>query len=141
MISSFFQEHRAPWWVDYPNNASLYDDLADALKNFGVAVLTNKYSNDECDRMNDEFEQSFQSLFGGTVDTLSAKDMPPQTRTGLMQGLVTNTPTQWSIRLDASLLSTFHESYLRLDSDIANEYNNESLGTVLFFFSSFFFIL
>ena len=85
--------------------------VVDKLMEHGCAVLWNACSDECVDEMNDLMDAAFRRLFGGTVDEVHEQCLPLQTRNGLFQCLVANTPGHSWIRAHPSMELFFRAMY------------------------------
>lgn len=98
-----------------------YDKLAKALKTEGYAVIENFYDKSYCDSVMDHIVSSIENLGSkisrNNMKTWIAKNLPPQTRTGMFQAILSGQKDVWTIRQDQELETIWHELYKRLKSD------------------------
>jgi len=77
--------------------------LVEMYKEDGLAVITDVFSEAECQASVDEILEYFEKLGTGIdrnrlKETWTNYNLPPQTRAGLFQALVSNIPAVWNLR-------------------------------------------
>lgn len=112
--------------IPYP----VCDDISQVpslLKEYGVCVIPNVFSNNECDSWMRKILSNIEAISGNEVDhtqpeTWTVDKLPPQIRYGLYQNLVSNLQPVWEIRRDERLKSLFKQVYSTLRGESVEEF-------------------
>jgi len=101
--------------------------VASLLKEFGVCVIPNVFSNSECDSWMHNILSNIESISGNQVDhnqpDLWTEDkLPPQVRYGLYHNILNNTKSVWEIRRDPRMKSIFKQVYSELKGKEVDEF-------------------
>ena len=104
----------------YPSISYDDDDFFDKLlvniKRDGLVVVTNVFDVDECDNLVNDIVAVFENL-GTGIDrnkiekTWTPYNLPPQTRAGLFQALMSNLEPVWQIRSNRKIGKIFRKFY------------------------------
>lgn len=97
--------------IDF-NNISKIPEI---LKKYGVVVIENVYSKQECDDMMNDVVTSIEQLGSGIdrndVKTWKKENLPPQTRIGMHQNFLSHLPTVHNIRSDPKYKKLWEIAY------------------------------
>lgn len=100
--------------------------LAAAFVQDGLAVITDILSDQDCDhkvgQVYDYFEQLGTGLDRFDLATWTDKNLPPQTRPGMFQSLVTNIPVMWQVRSHPNVHKVFDTLYRRVKNQTVKEF-------------------
>jgi hypothetical protein len=111
--------------MDYTKNFSIrygspyWDiDLINKYKEYGVCIVENVFTEEECDRNIDEVVSTIEKL-GSNVKrddpkTWIAENLPSQVRPGMFQSILCNLPVIWRVRGDARIHQLFSILYSNL---------------------------
>lgn len=93
-----------------------HEKLIDNFFEEGIAVITDVFSDDDCDHYVGNMIEYFEKLGTGIKknkikETWIDYNLPPQTRPGLFQTLVSNMPVVWTIRSDKNVRKIFETIY------------------------------
>ena len=108
------------------DDAKFAKKLSKSFMENGLAVISNVFTPKECDDYMDNIVNDFVKLGSGIdkdniADTWTTYNLPPQTRPGLYQALMSNTETVWSIRTHHNVRKIFTTLY----SDLCDEKMDE----------------
>jgi hypothetical protein len=100
--------------------------LVSNYRKWGVAVINNIYTPQECNRLLDSIVTSFEKL-GSGIDrndptTWEAYNTPAQTRYGMFQALMCHLPAVWEIRTNPKVKEIFDALYSSLKNNTTHEY-------------------
>jgi hypothetical protein len=101
--------------------------LIKAFRSDGLAVVTDVLTKAECNKYMDRIIRGFVKL-GTGIDkddlesTWTTYNLPPQTRPGLFQALVSNFPAVWSIRSHSNIQTIFKTLYDDLRGEEQDEF-------------------
>jgi hypothetical protein len=109
------------------------EKLIETFRSDGVAVITNVWTKAECDKYMDRIIKCFAELGTGIdkdnlEETWTTYNLPPQTRPGLFQCLVSNFSAVWSIRSHPRVKTIFQILYSDLKGDLQDEFIVSSDG-------------
>ena len=115
----------------YPNVS--YDDVdfrkkvIAMIKRDGFVVVTDVFSDDQCDEHVSNIVGSFEQLGTGidranVEETWTRYNLPPQTRAGLFQALASNFPTVWQIRSNDKIRRIFQTMYTNFRGDSQDDF-------------------
>lgn len=98
------------------NDPDFKNLLINSVKDYGVCVIENVLDDEESDSYTKEILDSFVDLGSGIdlssiEETWIPENLPPQTRTGLFQSLVTNTQPVWNLRSNENVRLIFKILY------------------------------
>lgn len=103
---------------------SKISQLPQLIKAWGVVVITDVFSDMEsdfyCSRIVSQFEKICDFNKNDIQSTWIPQNLPPQTRPGMFQALVSNLPTVWQVRSDPRIYQIFdicYQSFLSKKSD------------------------
>lgn len=93
--------------------------MTKAFVDDGVVVITDVFESNICDRYVDKIVNCFEKLGTGIdhkkiKETWTDHNLPPQTRAGLFQSIVSNIPEVWEIRSHANVRKIFETIYSHL---------------------------
>ena len=103
--------------------------VIDIIREHGVVIINNVFSNEECDESMDELFESMSKLSGNVIKRKNWKtewnrqNLPPQTRIGLFQSLVGNFPQVWKLRSDPRMNKIFTEIYSDLRGKAVTDFS------------------
>lgn len=102
--------------------------LPTLLKQYGVVVIENVFTNKECNEWMESILNDFEKI-GKDIDkddseawSKAKENLPPQTRYGLYQALMGNLPAVWKIRKHKHMLPIFKKLYTDLRKKEINDY-------------------
>jgi len=89
------------------------------LKEYGVCVIPNVFSNTECDAWVQEILSNMEAISGNAIrhkqpETGTGDKLPPQVRYGLYQQLLNNLRPVWELRRDHRWKNIFKTVYSEL---------------------------
>lgn len=118
--------------MSHYKSISINDDEFEAklIKLFreeGLVVVNDVFTDDECNNWMDEILDYFQKLGTGIdvktdkkiKETWTQYNLPPQTRSGMFQSLVSNIPACWSVRS--------HDNVSRINKVLYEDLRNETI--------------
>ncbi len=109
------------------NDANFAEKLLATYKENGLAVISDVFTENECNNTVDDIVTYFEKL-GTGIDrnnikkTWIAENLPPQTRPGLFQALVSNIPAVWNIRSNTNVKKIFKTLYEKLRNKNITEF-------------------
>ena len=133
MTHAIEAKHDAPWtqtnpaWTVSLHDEAFADKVGAIVAEYGLAVVTHVLPDDECDAHVDSLVTYIERL-GTGVDrhdirgTWTPDRLPPQTRPGLFQCLLANTPAAWTIRAHPHVRRIFQTLYSRLRGGPVDEF-------------------
>ena len=97
------------------------------LKHYGVCVIPNVFTDQECDLCMKEILSNIETLSGNEVNhkypnSWTTDKLPPQVRYGLYQNLVNNLRPVWEIRRDQRWKNIFTTVYSELLGEQIDEF-------------------
>ena len=108
------------------NDPEFKTKLVKQFKLNGVAVINNVFTDIECDTYMDGIVNNFIRLGTGLkkddIKTWTDYNLPPQTRPGLYQSLMTNLQQIWDIRSHQNIKSIFKILYYKLRNKEIDEF-------------------
>ncbi len=101
--------------------------LVQIFRDEGYVVIQDVFKFDECQTLTDDIVKYFEQLGTGInrqkiKQTWTDYNLPPQTRPGLFQCLVANSPAVWQIRSDPRLRQIFTLIYSNLRQSPINDF-------------------
>lgn len=119
-----------PWNISY-QNPDWKNKIEDILLEYGLVVINDVYSFDECDSTMEELIECFHKINSNVIYnngqlSWEKKDLPPETRDGMYQRLVSNLPILYKYRSDPKL----HEIYSLAYSKIREREINEFISSI-----------
>lgn len=97
------------------NDTNFCEKLIKTFKEDGVCVINDVLTNDECEQYMNSIAQDFIKLDSGinnnNIIEWNAFNLPPQTRSGLFQALVSNLDAVWKIRSHNNIRKIFEILY------------------------------
>jgi hypothetical protein len=119
------------------NDKSFNRKCVELYKEYGVLIITDVFGNEECDHHMNNIVSYFEKL-GTGIDRNNIKEtwndynLPPQTRGGLFQTLVSNIPTVWEIRNHEKVKKIFNLLYSKLRNKKYNKYivSNDGINII-----------
>lgn len=89
------------------------------LKEYGVCVIPNVFTNTECDSWMGEIVSNMEAISGNQVnhkqpETWNGNKLPPQVRYGMYHNLLNNLRPVWEIRRDPRMKNIFKSVYSEL---------------------------
>ncbi|AYV76215.1 MAG: hypothetical protein Terrestrivirus5_37 [Terrestrivirus sp.] len=116
MTENIYSNIVSNFTIKYGEN-NFEQNLVDLFREFGVVVITDVMSKNLCDEKVSEVITNFELI--GTVKHFNKnnwvdEDLPPQTRPGLFQALVSNLKPVWEIRSNDNIGNIFEILYSNL---------------------------
>lgn len=100
------------------NDVDFNNKLIKIFREDGLCVINDVINDQDCDNYMDAIINDFVKLDSGIkkdrIDTWITHNLPPQTRTGLFQALVSNLSTIWQIRSNDNIRKIFEILYTNL---------------------------
>ena len=109
------------------NDKNFDKKLINRIKRDGLVVVTDIFQDDQCDKYVSDIVESFEQL-GTNIDrnnlekTWTQYNLPPQTRAGLFQTLVSNFPTVWKIRSNNKIKKIYQTLYTNFRGENQNDF-------------------
>lgn len=103
------------------------DELTARLREYGVAILEDVFTDAECDENVAKVVESIGKLSGeitaeNWAETWKKGNLPPHTRLGLYQNLVGNFPVTWEVRSDRRIKDMFTRVYSALRGEEVTDF-------------------
>ena len=100
------------------NSKHFANKLYKKIKRYGVVIIENVFTEDECNNYTTDILTCFDALKSDLdikdLSTWKDENLPPQTRPGMFQSLVGNLPPVWKIRTHNNVQKIFETVYSKL---------------------------
>jgi len=101
--------------------------VASLLKEYGVCVIPNVFSNSECNSLMTDILSNLEAISDNQVDRTkpeqwTADKLPPQIRFGMYHNLLTNLKPVWDVRRDPRMKTIFKSVYSKLKGTDIDEF-------------------